>query len=818
MLSFSLTEEVKYHQQFPVHYSLDELSNLINQTKSLIDKPKKETKGSDFDFSRVSTFFEMSKMLKKKVEQLYHINKVSNAYLKIYEILSQFPEIINNTKSPIYRYFDNASFPGAFIRGTDHYIKSNINEIKYLDWFASSLYTDTEGVLGDEYNLLFNYPFRWLMDKTINNGDVSNPDNILDFRHKFQKLGFVSLYTSDLGFDVSSDYSKQEVFHLKPNVGQISSALESVEEGGCQITKQFTFFELRNRILLYLLTKLYKNVNIIKPITSKPDNSEIYILCIGYNRTDNLKYRELLLNSLKHWDKPILEEIVLPKEFEDKLIFIANEIYLRQVEKIKFNIKLFYNLQRNPRDRPNFVNLPSDFYNSLKNDVNIWLKSNPMKTIINPLPITKTEISDKIYENNIILSKSEWNNYIKSSKILEFYNLLFMGEYKPIYKVYTLYGKTIIYNETNKQFAILLFNLLIKCGGLLRKLMLFILNTKTLITSEEKNININSLNQRLKSININDPIWNKFKKFLSNKGLSFEKFNHSLQTTNNDIDFLHNLKIDYKPIEKNKGRELSRLQDIQSYLNIFKIEDKIEFVEIKGDYTKRTLQNVKESDGTLIISTNFNTPGEKLTMRLLKEYKKPYMLVEIKDNSIYEKDKIKLQEFIDLNKIKVLNIAGNNISRYRTLNQSQLDDIIYDFLKNLSKIDKIISGGQSGADESGIKAGIKLNIKTRINLPEKWMFRDKNGTDIYNRELFIKRFNIFKYLDLGSSEGNITSLVVSYLNLPKENAIAMDIKDEKEEKNYPLPARGINYPLPRGINIRFPRGVKIIRKKKIIHI
>jgi len=497
MISFSLNDssnkKEEYKQKYPVHYSMDELSKKLNIAKSNLDKPRQENpKGSKFDFAFVTTFFEMSKMLKQTVSRQFNIPKVSNAYLKQYEILSYFPEIINNTKSPIYRYFDNASFPGAFIRATDHYIKDHISEINNFDWFASSLFNEEYGVLGDEYNLLYNYPFRWLMDlpskekKQINNGDVSIPSNILDFRRKFlggvetQGIGFVPLYTSDLGFDVSSDYSKQEQFHLKPNLGQISVALESVEEGGTQITKQFTFFEERNRIILYILTLLYKKVNIIKPITSKPDNSEIYILCIGYNRKSSLKYRELIIHALKYWDKKILEEIKIPDDFNKKLNFIANELYQRQIDKLNFNIDLFYKLKKEMKGNDNRVNLPSYFYKQLKNEVEIWLNQNKMKTINNPIPITKTIITMEVIKKDseiIILKDSEWNNKNNLS-LIDYYDSL------NILLIESLRGKTIIYDHSNKDIAELLFKLLINCGYLLR---LFLLKTiKKVIKKEVK--------------------------------------------------------------------------------------------------------------------------------------------------------------------------------------------------------------------------------------------------------------------------------------------------------------------------------------------
>lgn len=524
MLSFSLTDNKPYKQKYPVHLSLDELSKKLNITKSEIDKPKKEG-----NFAFVTTSFEMSKMLKSRVSREFNIQKVSNAYLKQFEILSQFPEIIKNDEQ-VFTYFDNASFPGAFIRGTDHFIKNNRSNIKYFDWFASSLYNGKKDVLGDEYNLLYNYPFRWLMSEK-NNGDVTNPDNILNFRQLFSNFE-VPLYTSDLGFDVSADYSKQEIFHLQPNIGQICVGLETTKEHGTQITKQFTFFELRNKIILYILTKMYKKVNIIKPITSKPDNSEIYILCIGYNKKESLKYRELILNALKHWDKPILEEITLPEDFNKKLTFIANELYLRQIDKIKFNIDLFYKVRHQER-----VNLPSYFYQQLKREVDIWLRENPMKGIENPIPITKTEIK----EGKI---NGEWDSNLKGKDYLKH---LFKSNL--IFKVDQLRGKMIMYKEENKYIAEILFHLLIKCGMLLRNIMLT--NKGIEFLNNKVKIDINEIENALKNIQIEEKYSTLKKQIIEQKyplawaDINEDEFKKELDSEYNHWYFINGILLRY---------------------------------------------------------------------------------------------------------------------------------------------------------------------------------------------------------------------------------------------------------------------------------
>jgi hypothetical protein len=80
--------------------------------------------------------------------------------------------------------------------------------------------------------------------------------------------------------------------------------------------------------------------------------------------------------------------------------------------------------------------------------------------------------------------------------------------------------------------------------------------------------------------------------------------------------------------------------------------------------------------------------------------------------------------------------------------QDQVDEFTYKLLKaiiespNLKlKINSIRSGGQTGFDEAGAKAGIKLGIPVTVLAPKGWKFRDINGKDISDEKKFKERFN-----------------------------------------------------------------------------
>lgn len=89
-----------------------------------------------------------------------------------------------------------------------------------------------------------------------------------------------------------------------------------------------------------------------------------------------------------------------------------------------------------------------------------------------------------------------------------------------------------------------------------------------------------------------------------------------------------------------------------------------EFVELYGiqehessKYPPRTALNVKDSDGTVRFMTNRFSAGSKCTLKMIKQYQKPYFDVHPLDESITP---YKLADWIMINNIQVLNVAGNS--------------------------------------------------------------------------------------------------------------------------------------------------------------
>lgn len=77
-----------------------------------------------------------------------------------------------------------------------------------------------------------------------------------------------------------------------------------------------------------------------------------------------------------------------------------------------------------------------------------------------------------------------------------------------------------------------------------------------------------------------------------------------------------------------------------------------------SNYALRTSCNVRDSDGTLRIASNFGSAGERCTIKAIKKFNKPYFDVN-RNNPLHPEE---VAEWIIENKIEVLNVAGNSES------------------------------------------------------------------------------------------------------------------------------------------------------------
>lgn len=340
MLTFKFTHTNKL---IPVNttklYSSKRLTALkakLSDAKSLMDS---RFKGDFPTYWKECDPFKSEKAIVAKIGCTYNI---TNAWLKCYEMLNEFDLIPED--SDRFVHFDNASFPGSFIASTHHYIMTKRTWGNNYQWHANSLIDANElnaDPIDDKYKLYSNYPDNWLMDSNCN-GDVLLVANQQAFADKLG--GKIDLYTSDLGFDVSSNYNNQEMIQARANIGQIIAGLITLKPGGSFITKQYTSFEMITVSVMFALSQLFDEFYLCKPMTSREANSETYLVGKGFKAAVTMDHPYIVamlarLNKTVKLSVPLFLSTDYPKQYL-KNIILACSVFERQLEKIKTDVEL----------------------------------------------------------------------------------------------------------------------------------------------------------------------------------------------------------------------------------------------------------------------------------------------------------------------------------------------------------------------------------------------------------------------------------------------------------------------------------------------
>ena len=105
------------------------------------------------------------------------------------------------------------------------------------------------------------------------------------------------------------------------------------------------------------------------------------------------------------------------------------------------------------------------------------------------------------------------------------------------------------------------------------------------------------------------------------------------------------------------------------------ISDKYNLIEMPTDsYPDRTKKNIRESDGTLILSHGMITGGSEYTQNMALKYGKPMVHIDLSNVTPFDAAVLINNWIVDY-EIKTLNVAGPRASKDSKIYQSTLDII-----------------------------------------------------------------------------------------------------------------------------------------------
>jgi cap1 methyltransferase len=299
---------------------------------------------------------------KRKNDSISQYIPISRSYFKMWEIYYKFNifKYFNKYDSHIYGHL--AEGPGGFMEASYNYkckitnknqVNTSINDI-----FYGITLKPTNDYIPDFSKL-----------KKMSNGNIRIEygnlyilNDVKKFINKFNS-NKAHIVTADGGFDYSRNFNGQEINSCQIIYSECVIALNILKSKGCFVCKVFDIFSLSMLQIVYLLTICFEEVHIYKPETSRPANSEKYLVCLYYKDNLTSVMKNNLLNVIEKWniisntlsetESVIFNNFKISKEFIHKIDeynkkYIDMQIYYLnktiELAKSKIEKEQYYNI------------------------------------------------------------------------------------------------------------------------------------------------------------------------------------------------------------------------------------------------------------------------------------------------------------------------------------------------------------------------------------------------------------------------------------------------------------------------------------------
>jgi 23S rRNA U2552 (ribose-2'-O)-methylase RlmE/FtsJ len=240
---------------------------------------------------------------------------INRAFYKFWEILNTW-DLFNPGQAK--NVLCLAEAPGGFIQGVQHYAHEYFRNLerqtvasdgfitmnkkgkqpKIVTMSLNKAHPKYSAMNLPTYNskiITRNVSLEYGLD---NSGDITNMVNYEFLKTKYNDLEF-DLITADGGFDEGNDFNHKEQLHYKLFLTEVFYAMTFQSLNGNFVLKMFDLYTKPSLDILWLLLNVYREVHICKPKTSRPTNSEKYIICKGFLLEQGSPLREDIKNKLR---------------------------------------------------------------------------------------------------------------------------------------------------------------------------------------------------------------------------------------------------------------------------------------------------------------------------------------------------------------------------------------------------------------------------------------------------------------------------------------------------------------------------------------
>lgn len=291
---------------------------------------------------------------KRKNDSISKYIPLSRSYFKMWEIYNNYPIFKYFPLHTKFHFSHLAEGPGGFMEASYNYLE-HIREKKIQ---VKDIY---DGITLKPHN---EYVPDWNKIKKIFNNNSNIRVTYGNLYHYNDVLEYIKLFdnnkahivTADGGFDYSSDFNGQELNSCQIIYSEMAIALKILIKNGTFICKVFDLFSIPMLRMIEILNRNFEYVYIYKPETSRPANSEKYIICMNFLDKMDENTKNMLLQKIKIWNDCVeKKDINNDNKFIDfdtihihrDLIYSINDYNKEYIEHQKVSLKNTIDIAKN---------------------------------------------------------------------------------------------------------------------------------------------------------------------------------------------------------------------------------------------------------------------------------------------------------------------------------------------------------------------------------------------------------------------------------------------------------------------------------------
>lgn len=321
----------------PLHETLSALKDKIESPSGQWDDAKKITNPYEHIFLSLHSRVHLSMSAR---------HPLSRSYFKMVEIWEQMKRDAGLSLAETVRESSHsAEGPGGFLEAIQDLTKRSAVGIPMITMTLNSTEKQIPGFRKSQA-LMRRYPMirvTYGSDGTGNLYSIANQESFT--REATAHVPNASLYTADGGFDFSADFNGQELTIQRLLVAEFLAGLTTLKPGpsSVMVVKLFDITFTSSVELLYVMSMCFDRAGLIKPLSSRPANSERYWIGIGYRGAPawmlELFRRMVATDSAQNGWARIFDELPI-RAWSDKLRQFQEEIERHQINTIQKTLNL----------------------------------------------------------------------------------------------------------------------------------------------------------------------------------------------------------------------------------------------------------------------------------------------------------------------------------------------------------------------------------------------------------------------------------------------------------------------------------------------